>query len=384
MAFSHLFLDKRVKRDDGTFPIKLAICQNGKTAMLNIGVYAREEHWDKKKRIVIGTPNKMQLNSGLARMKMKVDEILMRLFNEGKLQGISCSKVVGLVKNELNPPPVVTFLDYYKKFMESRRSPRTRDIYYRTIVALAKHDARIQTRSFEEITPSYLNSFYNSMEKTSPSVNARNIHLRNIRAAFNSAIDDELTQYYPFRKVKIRYEQTRKRALSVEQLRQLFNADVPEWKKKWIDAFKLTFCLIGINTIDLFNAPPVVGDRLVYTRSKTSKFYEIKIEPEAREIIEKYKSKKHLMNCMDHITFYKHFAMRMNDNVKSVMPGVTSYWARHTWASIAAELDIPKETIAHALGHSNSSVTDIYIDFNYKKVDEANRRVLDYVFNDIK
>lgn len=56
------------------------------------------------------------------------------------------------------------------------------------------------------------------------------------------------------------------------------------------------------------------------------------------------------------------------------------YWARHTLATIAASLDIPKETISHALGHGNDTVTDIYIDFDKKKVDEANRKVLDYVF----
>ena len=60
--------------------------------------------------------------------------------------------------------------------------------------------------------------------------------------------------------------------------------------------------------------------------------------------------------------------------------GLTTYWARHTWATIAAELDIPKETIAAALGHSiGNPVTSIYINFNTHKIDEANRRVLDYV-----
>ena len=56
---------------------------------------------------------------------------------------------------------------------------------------------------------------------------------------------------------------------------------------------------------------------------------------------------------------------------------LTSYWARHSWATIAASLDIPKDTIAHALGHGGNTVTDIYIDFDQRKVDEANRRVLE-------
>ena len=56
-----------------------------------------------------------------------------------------------------------------------------------------------------------------------------------------------------------------------------------------------------------------------------------------------------------------------------------SHWARHTWATIASYLDIPKETIAQALGHGGNTVTDVYIDFDRRKIDEANRKVLDYV-----
>lgn len=69
----------------------------------------------------------------------------------------------------------------------------------------------------------------------------------------------------------------------------------------------------------------------------------------------------------------------MNEALKSVLPGVTTYTARYSWATIAASLDIPKETIARALGHGGHSVTDIYIDFDQRKVDDANRRVIDWV-----
>lgn len=60
----------------------------------------------------------------------------------------------------------------------------------------------------------------------------------------------------------------------------------------------------------------------------------------------------------------------------------SSYWARHSWATVAASLDIPKETISEALGHEiGSRVTSIYINFDRRKVDEANRRVLDWVLH---
>ena len=65
--------------------------------------------------------------------------------------------------------------------------------------------------------------------------------------------------------------------------------------------------------------------------------------------------------------------------IEPLFPEISAYWARHTWATIAAELDIPKETIAAALGHAQRTTTDIYIRFDRRKVDEANRRVIDWV-----
>ena len=63
-----------------------------------------------------------------------------------------------------------------------------------------------------------------------------------------------------------------------------------------------------------------------------------------------------------------------------LFPELTTYWARHTWATIAASLDIPNETIAAALGHGyGNRITAIYIDFDRRKVDKANRRVIDWV-----
>ena len=60
---------------------------------------------------------------------------------------------------------------------------------------------------------------------------------------------------------------------------------------------------------------------------------------------------------------------------------LTLYLARHTWATIANEIGIPKETIARALGHSTSTVKDVYINYNNRSVDEANRKVIDFINN---
>ena len=101
---------------------------------------------------------------------------------------------------------------------------------------------------------------------------------------------------------------------------------------------------------------------------------------------------------MDEYKDHKNFIHRMNIGLRQIgtlerkgrggkkfrtplFPDISTYWARHTWATIAAGLDIPKETIAHALGHAwaTNTTTDIYIRFDERKVDEANRKVIDAI-----
>ena len=114
------------------------------------------------------------------------------------------------------------------------------------------------------------------------------------------------------------------------------------------------------------------------------------------EIIEKYRGEKWLLNILDRYKDYKDYTKRINRALKNIgpvkrsglggkkeykplFPEISTYWARHSWATIAASLDIPRDTIAHALGHGGNTVTDIYIDFDQSKVDAANRKVLDWV-----
>lgn len=127
------------------------------------------------------------------------------------------------------------------------------------------------------------------------------------------------------------------------------------------------------------------------------KLYSVLLQPEALEIIERYRGKDYLLNVMDEYKDYRNFLHRMGIALKEIgpvqrvgrgglkvreplFPELSSYWSRHTWATIAAGLDVPKETISEALGHSiGSEVTAIYIRFDQKKVDAANRLVIDHV-----
>lgn len=406
MANTRLFLDERRTKKGSKSVLKIAIAHQAQTAYISVKVKLLPNQWDNKKLKVVNHPNQMLLNAHISSVKQQVDTILLSLTNEGRITSMSASEIKAYIEVKIDPAKAKKeeennlFATRFLKFAESKKES-TREVYmhtYSRMVAFTEEEGmRLDALHFEDITKEWLMKFDVFLSRTSPSKNARNIHLRNIRAVFNEAIDDEITTFYPFRRFKIRPVATAKRNLKVEELRQLFNYPCEAHAAKYLDMFKLMFMLIGINSIDLAHLKEVKDGRVEFHRSKTNRWYSIKVEPEAMEIIKRYKGQSWLVDILDHWRNHKDYTLKLNSVLKRIgevkrvglggkkiykplFPNISTYWARHSWATIAASLDIPKDTIAHALGHGNNTVTDIYIDFDQKKVDEANRRVLDWVF----
>ena len=97
---------------------------------------------------------------------------------------------------------------------------------------------------------------------------------------------------------------------------------------------------------------------------------------------------------MDRYDYHKNYIQHMNRALQKIgltyttstkkkgealFPELTTYYARHSWASLASSLDIPIDTIGRALGHSwvDRTITSVYIQFDTRKIDAANRKVLD-------
>lgn len=403
MATTKLYLDKRAVASGAPAPIKISLSAGGKSTLFSTGIKVLPDQWDEKTCKVVRHPQKQYLNAILSARKNEWDMALLKLAESGDAKkASSVGELKQMILFEIDPQaaaPRSTFIARFIKFMESRNTPGTRGVYRQTLSRMRAFDTKIDSRSFEDIDKRWLKRFEEFLSMTSKSANARSIHFRNIRAVFNEALADEITSSYPFRKFKIRSQPTAKRSLTTDQLRRLMLYPVEEYQEIYRDMFILMFYLCGINAVDLFNAPAdaIINGRLEYVRAKTGKFYSIKVEPEAMDIIEKYKGDRYLLNIMDTRASYLDFVRRMDRGLKQIgpterhglggkktrtplFPYLSQYWCRHTWATIAAELDIPKETIAAGLGHDlGNSTTAIYINFNLKKVDEANRRIIDYI-----
>ena len=401
MATTKLYLDTRAVKRGEPAPLKLSITKHGVASFLPLHIKILPSQWDSKLGKVKDNPNKATLNAFIQTMKQKVDNLLIQMTANGELTKMSSVQIKNLIQERLDPDREdgTLFLVRFKAYMNSRTKQRTKELYYETQKRIEQYDRKAGQLSFEQITKDWLTKFDTFLMQYEPSQNSRSIHFRNIRAVFNDAIDNEITTHYPFRKFMVRPVQTEKRAYSVERLRELFSYPVLPHEQKYVDMFKLIFYLIGINVIDLCNLTKIENGRIVYQRSKTSRLYNVKVEKEALEIIERYRGTNRLLNIADNCTSPHSFNGIINRALKQIgprtyktekgkrvlqfnpaFPDLSTYVARHTWATIANELDIPRETIAAALGHSyGNRTTAIYIDTDMRKVDEANRKVIDYV-----
>ena len=395
MATVRLQPDKRTKKD-GSASITLVIRIDKARFVFSTGIDTpSEKNFNELSLLDKSVPLYKVKNIKLAGLKNAAEKLI--LDEDQKLAAMSAEKVKQIIAEKVFGDVPVTkvkkFIDYLDEFVSFKTNPGTKSVYATTRNKLTEFDPEC---TFETMDRKWLANFESWMIGDGLKTNAYAIHLRNIRAVFNYAIDEEITTLYPFRKFKIKKEATAKRSLTAEQVALLRDYDCEDYQKRYRDMFMLMLYLIGINAVDLFNLKQIVNGRIEYHRAKTSKLYSIKVEPEAMEIIERYRGKDWLLNILDEYGYYKDFLHRMGKGLKEIgpvtrkgrggkkerqplFPDISSYWARHTWATIAAELDIPKETISEALGHEiGSAVTSIYINFDRKKIDEANRKVIDY------
>ncbi|MEQ3089617.1 tyrosine-type recombinase/integrase, partial [Alistipes onderdonkii] len=368
---------------------------------------------------IIKAPQREKMNRALRRGLNNIEDALLEVQLthglNGKAADIKARIIAHMNGVEYVAPEdkQMTFDAFYTEYVDRITHPGTKAIYQLTHARMgwfAEKTGKTDGWRFEDITIEWLKKFEHFLrtkhldEHGKPIIgvkaiatNTIAISMRNIRAVVNAAIDDELTTLYPFRKFKIKHEETAKRSLTVEELRTLRDYPCEPHQEKYRDIFMLMVYLIGINSVDLFSLKEIRNGRIEYRRSKTGHMFSIKVEPEAQAIIDKYRGKNYLLDVLDTYGNYKDFTHRMNENLRKIgtverkgrggkkhrnplFPKLSTYWARHTWATLAAELDIPDETISLGMGHSTGNpVTNIYINRNQKKVDAANRKVITFL-----
>ena len=209
----------------------------------------------------------------------------------------------------------------------------------------------------------------------------------------------------PFEDFKIpKQEATRKRAISVDIIKKLWKLPYKDMKKGYKstcrynlakDCFILSFCLMGINSADLYNATEMRGNTIIYNRTKTKarRLDGAKMMVDIPKIVQPHKYKdstgKRLFNFYQYYGDEKTFNKAINSGLKEIgsileVDDLEYYAARHSWATIALnKVGIDKYIVHAALNHIDDSmkVTDIYIERDFVNENKANAKVVKYVFS---
>lgn len=210
-----IYLDTRAVADGELAPLKITVRQKGTAAFIPLDIRVLPGQWNAARQEVVRHPNAKRINLVLSRRLLALETAFLQLAGDGGVSGLSARELRDRLLAITDPEPAEDAASLFRarfvRFMDLKSKPTTRDVYAFTLRKLEAFDGDIASRKFEDITRDYLQDFEDYCSKTERR-NTRNIHLRNIRAVFNDAIDAEVTSFYPFRKYPIRPAMARRSA----------------------------------------------------------------------------------------------------------------------------------------------------------------------------
>ena len=260
--------------------------------------------------------------------------------------------------------------------------------------------------AFNEVTSEWLKGFEVYLRSRGCSWNTVSTYLRTLRAVYNRAVDLRKASYVPhlFRSVYTGTRADRRRALDMEDMKKVFarllqsDAITPAMKGAQ-ELFILMFLLRGLPFVDLayLRKSDLRGNVISYRRRKTGRPLSVTLTTEAMFLLQKYMNREEQSPYLFPILHsdegspkaYREYQLALrNFNYQLELLGkalglkdrLSSYTARHTWATTAYYCEIHPGIISEAMGHSSITVTETYLKpFRNKKIDEANMQVLDFI-----
>ena len=272
--------------------------------------------------------------------------------------------------------------------------------YVTMLNSLQRYNMGLRMLPFASVTFSFLQGYSLSL-KDKP--RAQSLYLGAFRHIYKQAClmynDDDNTYLSPtlFDRFKVpRQKPKGQRALPVDVLREFFSFPVETGREELArDCCMLSLCLMGTNSVDLYNATAYKYGKLIYERTKTkdrrsdSARIEIDVHGIIKPLFEKYRSTdgKHVFLFADRYADPQQFNRAINIGLKGIgkrmgVDGLQFYQFRHSVASIARnELRYAKSDIDEMLNHvGDNRIADIYIKRDFSVINEINRKVIEFVF----
>ena len=379
-------------------PLMIRICKDRKMKYESIGISLDPKYWDfKANKPTSKCPNKEYIEKVITeKTKAYTDKILELKAMEREFTATTLAEKVN------NPVKLKTVGDVFLGYME-RLSAEKRIGYmlsvkqvYNSLIKFNKH----LNIYFPDIDTVWLRKYETWLRSNNIKENTIGIRFRTLRAIYNLAIEENIVkaEYYPFKKYKVSklHEETAKRAITKEDINKVlsYKSSNP-FTRLPIDLFTFSYFMGGINFVDMayLTKDNIIDNRLIYSRRKTGKLIKLPLQPKAIELIHKYAdpdnpylfpilSAFHKTEQQQRNRVHK-VITKVNDRLKAIgkelgLPiELTTYVARHSFATSLKRSGVNTSLICEALGHSSERVTQIYLDsFGNDQMEDAMKKLL--------
>ena len=411
---------KNQRKTNDCFTVRLRFTLDRKMKRLATSLFATSKDLTKELKIKQSSPLKREVDNLIRGYQEKCAKLQI------ELNHYTLDDVMDYLNGEREKQQTIDFVKFSREWIAST-SIKGAPNYTTAVNALVRFvgkeelDINLVTQDFLEGFKSFLNKEREARTKKLlqqgkrvPSNRSLSLYLVSIKKLFNEAKKKYnrkeknliLIAHSPFDDFSIpRQEATRKRAISSDIIKKVWKLPYKDMKKGYKstcrynlakDCFILSFCLMGMNSADLYFATDIQENTITYNRTKTKarRLDEAKMQVDiphiVMPIVDKYRDKsgKRIFNFYRYYADEKAFNKAINYGLKEIgsllgIDDLEYYAARHSWATIALnKVGIDKYTIHAALNHVDDAmrVTDIYIERDFVNENKANRKVVKYVF----
>ena len=388
---------------NGEYPLMLRICKDGKKKYQSLGISVLPRYWDfTRNKPKPNCPNKEYIQKIILDKQTELQQRMLEFNSEQKEYTTTT-----LLNDENKRFELKTVCQFYQELIEQCKNNNkcgNRLIYkgsYNSLKVFTKNQLDIP---FSAIDISWLNKYEKWLRSKGNKETTMSLMFRTLRSAYNKAIKAKCARKsdYPFDEYKINKfdTKTQKRAIAKTEVlkftKEVDNIGKRQYVQLSKDIFIFSYLCGGINFTDIANLTKVniTNGRIHYIRQKTGKLIKLGISEEAMQIIKKYESESKgylfpILNANIHKTplqkqnrIHKMLG-KINKNLKliaaqlNVDANMTTYVARHSFASVLKKSGVSIACISEALGHSDLSTTQVYLDsFDNEQIDAAMQNLL--------
>ena len=396
-------LNYRPKKDN-TFPIMLRLTKSGKRKYVSLGISVKEKDWDfKKNQPKKSCPDREAIVKLISDKVSAYNSLIMEL--TAKQQEFTMSSLVQMVENKVAVKTVSEMYDYL--IDEFRKSDHlgTMSVYQQSKSSLTKFNRTLDI-PFSDIDCQWLERYEKWLKGRNIKDTTISILFRTLRSVFNRALSMKLIKQdiYPFNDFKVsKFDvRTKKRAVTKEDVKKIMSLDLSgerHYMQLARDIFLFSYFGAGINFSDiaLLRYCDISDGRIRYIRKKTGKEISFPLSDVGLEIIQRYSkpdatSADYIFPILDR-KIHRTEMQRKNRIHKVIgkvnpclaeigkMAGLethlTTYVARHTFATVLKRSGVNIAIISESMGHSDIATTQIYLDsFENSQIDEAMKNLL--------